>query len=71
MYHINRVAVHQRLLVEFFCDFHEILSFEFILVTLLVFVTSGCHNTWRDEETRAVAQRNITSLLWINIWHRL
>jgi len=38
MYHINRVAVHQRLFVEFFCDYYEILSFEFILVTLLVFI---------------------------------
>ena len=48
-------------LIEFFCDSHEILSFEFILVILLVFVTSSCHNTWRNRETRAVAQRDITS----------
>jgi len=61
MYYINRVAVYQGLLIEFFCDFHEILSFEFTLVILLVFVTSSCHNTWRNRETRAVAQRDITS----------
>ena len=38
--------MYQRLLVEFFYNSHEILSIEFILVMLLVFVTSGCHNIY-------------------------
>jgi len=45
LYSINSIRIHQELLVEFSYDLHEILSIEFILVMLLVFVTSNCYNT--------------------------
>ena len=43
--YINRVAIQQRLLVKFSCDPHnDICLRNLLLMTLLVFVTSGCHN---------------------------
>jgi len=45
MYCINSVEIQQGLLVKFSCNPYKILSIEFTLVTLLVFVTSSCHNT--------------------------
>ena len=47
MYHINRTAIHQKLLVKFSYNPYEILSIEFTLVTLLVFVTSDYYNISR------------------------
>ena len=46
MFCIYRTLIQQRLLVEFSCEFPTIYPplRDLLLVTLLVFVTSGCHN---------------------------
>jgi len=58
--YINRVAIQQRLLVEFSDDpYNNILLRDLLFVFLFVFVTSGCHNNkvfrkvWKVVETKA------------------
>jgi len=46
---IYSVRIHWELLVEFSCDLYKILFIEFILVTLLAFVTNSCHNISIDR----------------------
>jgi len=53
---INRVAIYQELLVEFSCDLHNnILLRDLLLVLLLVFVTSGCHNNMGQHISPLIA----------------
>jgi len=49
MDYIYSIEIHQELLVKFSCNFYKILLIEFILVTLLVFVTSSYHNNFIED----------------------
>jgi len=42
--YLNSIEIYWELFVEFSCDSYEILYIEFILVILLIFITSGCYN---------------------------
>ena len=42
---IYSIEIYWELLVKFFYDSYEILFIKFILVMLLVLVTSSCYNT--------------------------
>ena len=45
IYYINRIAIYQRLLVEFSYDPYLISTLRFIVCVVIGLLTSGCHNT--------------------------
>jgi len=49
MYVLYRVAIHQRLLVKFSYDLQEILNSWVFSGSLLVALTSGCHNNMLSD----------------------
>jgi len=63
------VAIQQRLLVKFSCDlYNNIHLWDLLLVSLLVFVTSGCYNIILLEHMKRHKYIGYSGKLW---YHRL
>ena len=74
---INRTLIKKRLLVKFSCEFptrYPPLR-DLLLVTLLVFVTSGCHNSRTRPPQRTLRSADSFTLLFYSSstegWHSL